>query len=203
MTKEGLKNGLVLILDPGGQENNPKKQTVRNFEQKVTSLNFEPISEHSSPARIYLNTLASYGDFRTGSFALSALKRMTGTNSFLGLPVKEKKCQIETFEDCHTRRYVEEVKAKCGCVPWALNTALTLKDPIFCPPNKFDCYTTIARSITGCTVSCTGLYADVQFLEGKLFTKDNPGDLTEKGKTTSTPRQYPPISGPTLHWRNF
>ena len=112
---------------------------------------------------------------------MSALKRMTGTESFLGLPIKEKNCQIESFEACNIKAYVEEVQARCACVPWALNNTLTLPDPTFCSPMAFSCYTAVSRNITGCMVSCTGLYADVQFTEDQLLAKNTLGDISTKG----------------------
>ena len=180
-TKKGMKNGLVLVLSPGSQEGTEEQQTGNINKEKFKNFNFEPKKELSNLASIYLNTLASFTDFRAGSFAMSVLKRMRGTDSFLGLPDEEKNCQIETFEDCQTRGYVREVLAQCGCVPWALSSALSLKDPIFCSPRDSPCYTAVSSNITGCRVSCTGLYADVQFTEDKILAKDVIGDLTAKG----------------------
>ena len=133
-TKEGLKNGLVLILDPSSKENNQLQQTKLPADELIRSLNFEPQKDVRHSAKIYLNTLASFADFRTGSYAVSAVKRMQATHSCMQLPDKEKNCQIETFEDCQTNGYIREVEAKCGCVPWALSSALSLEDPVFCSP---------------------------------------------------------------------
>ena len=78
-------------------------------------------------ARIYLNTLSSFTDFRAGSYAMTSLKKMTGTDSFLKQTDEEKKCRIETLEDCQARSYIDRVQEKCGCVPWALSTAQLTK----------------------------------------------------------------------------
>ena len=121
-TKTGMKNGLVLILDEGKPINHQK--TKKNRKKTITSLNFETISQSESSARIYLNTLASFTGYRAGSYAMSVLKKMTGTNNFLELPFKDKKCRIETFEECHMPRYIAEVQKRCGCIPWALSKAL-------------------------------------------------------------------------------
>ena len=106
------------------------------------------------------------------NFAMSVLKRMTGTDNFLGLPVGQKECQIETFEACLTKSYVKSVQSQCGCIPWALSSALNLKKPPFCSPDQSDCYKAVSRNITGCMVSCTGLYADVMFTEDRLLHAD-------------------------------
>ena len=64
-------------------------------------------------------------DTRPGSYVMSALKKMRGTASFLALPDGARNCQIETFESCQTRRYMEEVQERCGCVPWVLRAPLS------------------------------------------------------------------------------
>ena len=81
----------------------------------------------ASSARIYLNTLSTFTDYRARSYAMTALKKMTGTDSFLDQTDEEKKCRIESLEDCQARSYIDRVQEKCGCVPWALTTALGTK----------------------------------------------------------------------------
>ena len=198
--EEGLDNGLLLILDPGVSEKIQNKGSIYQEGNTIRSLKLKPIGGDSSSARIYLNSLASYSDYRAGSYAMSALKRMTGTPGFLGLPVEETNCQVESFEACQTRGYLESVQAQCGCVPWALSSALTLEDkndmenPIFCSPRDSSCYKAISRNITDCKVSCTGLYADVHFTEDKLLADEKENTHQAKGKLEITymvqPRWY-------------
>ena len=45
---------------------------------------------------------------------MSVVKRMTATDDFLNMPLKERNCEVELYEDCRTRKLVEE----CDCVPW-------------------------------------------------------------------------------------
>ena len=125
-TKEGLQNGLVLILDPG--TNMEKKETQIRHQQrgKISMLNPTPVKGKSHSYKIYLNTLSSFTDFRAGSFALSALKKMTGTKGFLNLADETKNCQIESLEDCMVKAYVEEGLNQCGCVPLALSSVFTI-----------------------------------------------------------------------------
>ena len=122
-SKSGLRNGLLLLLDPGGLEPSlkPKPTAPENFH----SLNLDPLTKQSadrSSARIYLNTLASFTDFSEGKYAMSSLKQMAGTESFLDLPEEKKDCQVQSFDTCQSLRYVEEVQKACGCVPWALKS---------------------------------------------------------------------------------
>ena len=67
-----------------------------------------------------------------------------------------------------------------GTKGWLRALVLSLfqsQDFDFCTPIAFDCYTTIAKNITGCDVSCTGLYADVQFTEDKVLSQTLREDI--------------------------
>ena len=76
--------------------------------------------EDQSSAMVYIHTLAQYTAEGSGRHAMSSLKRMTGTASFEQLPDEQKKCHIHNREECHTQKYLDQVKSKCGCLPWAL-----------------------------------------------------------------------------------
>ena len=106
----GKENGLSLVLDPISF----KKDINKNLEKKQ--------EESMLLSRIYLHTLSSFTDSKTGtnSYALSSLKKMTGAPGFLNLPAGTKECQDETFEDCNTRQYLEKVRLKCRCHLWTL-----------------------------------------------------------------------------------
>ena len=122
-TKSGLKNGLLLLLDPGRLE--PRQKPKPTAPENFLFLNLDPLTIESSDrssARIYLNTLASFTDFREGKYAMSSLKQMAGTGSFLDLPEEKRHCQKQSFETCQALRYVEEVQKICGCIPWSLSS---------------------------------------------------------------------------------
>ena len=106
LSKEGKDNGLLLVIDTGLKE-------IK--------------SPEASSFKIYMNTLARFSDTRSGIYALSALKKMKGTDSYLKLPDEEKDCQIESFEECAAKEYLAKVEKMCGCVPWALTQALDLE----------------------------------------------------------------------------
>ena len=67
-----------------------------------------------------IHTLAQYSTFGSGSYELSSLKRMTGTESFKELPDNQKKCTVHNREGCQTQKYLGAVQKKCKCIPWAL-----------------------------------------------------------------------------------
>ena len=72
--------------------------------------------------KIIVHTLAQYSTFGPGSYEMSALKKMTGTSSFIQLPDDRKMCMTHVREDCQTQKYLEEVQTECKCIPWALRT---------------------------------------------------------------------------------
>ena len=51
---------------------------------------------------------------------MSALKRMSGTDSFKQLPDSQKNCQVHNREECKTKRFVDQVWNNCNCVPWVV-----------------------------------------------------------------------------------
>ena len=180
-SKSGLKSGILLIIDPIEKEQKKHAETL----DKITLLNLESIQYSGGSSKIHLNTLAPFKDYRAGSYAMSGLKKMTGTETFLELPNYAKKCKTETFEECHVVRYVEEVQKQCGCLPWGLNYILPqqvkklfcislllvqVQDVPLCPPSSSPCYSAVSTTDTyKCSVSCTGLYADVEFTEDQVL----------------------------------
>ena len=46
------------------------------------------------------------------------MKEIEVSDSFLTLDVDSRKCQnIETYNDCETRHYINNMMLKCGCLP--------------------------------------------------------------------------------------
>ena len=109
-------------VDDSGQE----WQDKDIFETEVTDFD--------NTATIHLSTLDRFSDTKPGVYAMTSLKKMTGTDTFLDLPEKIKDCQIEDQEQCYSRRYIEEVQNQCNCLPWALKASLPQKviDPVVC-----------------------------------------------------------------------
>ena len=59
-----------------------------------------------------------YGE---GTYALSSLKEIKVTDDFHQMDEKTKNCQnVEAFEDCTTRKYLEKLDHECSCVPYKL-----------------------------------------------------------------------------------
>ena len=123
-TQAGKRAGLVLLIDSGEQGNEEPQKYMDDLEN---TLDLESSGVEDNSARIYLNTLSSFSSPRAGSYAMSALKKMTVTESFLKQTNEKKKCMIETLEDCQAKSHINKVQKKCGCVPWALSSTLASK----------------------------------------------------------------------------
>ena len=116
--------------------------------------------------RLYLSLLQEYTDLRSGLYALTSLKKLTGTDAFLGLPDEVKNCQVRDQEQCKNEWFMEEVQKHCGCIPWSLgnmNEAQTMEAINYCSPAMAPCIDNIKDRSSDCRVSCTGLHAVVWY----------------------------------------
>ena len=67
----------------------------------------------SFQAKVHIGTLSSFAHFGGGIFTMTDVKRMRSTDAFLEMPIAQRKCQAELYEDCSTRKLVRE----CNCIP--------------------------------------------------------------------------------------
>ena len=62
-----------------------------------------------------LEPLKLYGE---GNYALTSVKEVKVTSSFLSMSEEKRNCQNEErYEDCATREYLKRVKEICSCIP--------------------------------------------------------------------------------------
>ena len=94
-SQSGKTNGIFLIIDAEGDINIKKKTSSQV--SKLGLLKIEDVFDIEKNPKIYMNSLASFTAFRSGEYALSGLKRISGTTKFLELSDDAKDCQIETF----------------------------------------------------------------------------------------------------------
>jgi len=103
-----------------------------------------------------------------GIFTLTDVKRMRSTDAFLEMPLAQRKCEAELYEECRTRKLLGE----CGCVPWEMPGFQGMKK---CNPEGRDCIEKKATSTFNCSIACNGIYADVQWVENILGeTEEKP-----------------------------
>ena len=116
---QGKKNELSLLLDY--QEDLSLHISVSNDDshnsKRIRNLNFDTIERlKSEAAKVHVNTLSPFTGFGGGSYKMTAVKRMTAKSDFLEMPLKDRNCKIELYEDCRTMSLLEE----CKCVPWEI-----------------------------------------------------------------------------------
>ena len=100
-TRPDKSYGLRLLLDPKPFQLSPADDDAKDF-------------------KVIVHTLAQHTKFGRGSYAMTTLKKMTGTESFKQLPDQQKKCRVHNRNKCQTQKYLEEVLEKCSCIPWPL-----------------------------------------------------------------------------------
>ena len=84
--------------------------------------------------------------------------KITATESFTHLPDSQKKCLVHNKVECQAKKFIDKVKSKCKCIPWALQMNNTEKA---CTPEKGTCVAQQNAKDKGCLVPCTGIFADV------------------------------------------
>ena len=98
-----------LQVSPDKEDNARSANWTLNFGTAVESI-------QGSSAKIAINTLSQYTGFGGGIYKLTDVKRMTAKEDFLKMELKDRNCEVELYEDCRTRKLLEE----CNCVPWEL-----------------------------------------------------------------------------------
>ena len=97
------------------------------------------------------------------------MKEISVTDSFMGLDKDTRKCQnIETYDDCKTRLYIEHLRQECKCLPLSLRLSgkvkynflkhkkkIKLQDALCMTKKEIDCSQTIT---TPNSTSCMRLY---------------------------------------------
>ena len=72
--------------------------------------------------------------FEEGQYNLNNLKEITVKDSFMGLDRETKNCQdVEAYDECKTKSYVENLRQECGCLPLALRLSEKVNFKQGCP----------------------------------------------------------------------
>ena len=116
-SKPGRGNGLLLAIDTGISIGPQMLKSTSAMAKGFLRTNL-----HSSgkKARIHILTSHRHELSKPGIYTLKNLKHMTGTENFLTMPDKDKKCGIEPKEECKSEGYIQEVQKECECIPWSL-----------------------------------------------------------------------------------
>ena len=109
-TRPGKRNGLFLLVDKSP------------YQVKSAGVSLTDERNDQNTFKVYIHTLSQHTAYGPGTYAMSALKKMTGTTSFMQLPEEDKMCFVHDREDCQTQKYFDQVQTECKCIPWALKT---------------------------------------------------------------------------------
>ena len=90
------------------------KENVDKHSKEILNFGTAVESVQGESAKVHIETLSPHVSFGGGIFTMTDVKRMSATDDFLKMSLKERKCEVELYEDCRTRRLLEE----CNCVPW-------------------------------------------------------------------------------------
>ena len=125
-TKQGKGNGLFFAINMEMSTNTQSPGTEMELNDDA-HFNTRRSTSNENLGTIHISTLERFSDSRPGLYVMTVLKRMTGTESFLSMSDGVKQCQIETQDDCESRKYVENVRNQCHCLPWSLGNGFLPK----------------------------------------------------------------------------
>ena len=107
----------MLLLDYNEDRSLQKLSTKDKVEESSgTTLNFGTAVEsiQGLHAKVHISTLSPYIGFGGGIYKMAVVKRMTSTDDFLKMPLEDRQCEVELYDDCRIGKLLEE----CKCVPW-------------------------------------------------------------------------------------
>ena len=187
---QGKGYELMLLLDYNEDlslHTSSNENRSDNFSKEKLNFNRAIESIQGVSAKIQINTLSPYIGFGGGSYMMTVVKRMTAKKDFLKMPLKERNCEVELYDDCRTRKLLEE----CNCVPWEVpgfqvqNYSKSLmckllfrQDLEVCSPKGRDCIERNSTKSFNCRTTCEGIYADVQWV-GKKIEEMEDGEAEE------------------------
>ena len=129
---QGKKNQLLLVLDYNEDRSiQTGLHTVKDMAvDMVSSKNTMDLDSSKGglqgvSAKVQINILSPYVHFGGGTFKMTDVKKMTASEDFLGMSHTERKCDIELYEDCRTRRLFKD----CNCAPLEVPGIQVRKSP--------------------------------------------------------------------------
>ena len=119
-SEEGKDNQLMLVLD--NNEDRSLQTSSTKVEEKpaiddLSGLTMNlgiPCDSTGEAVKTRIGTLSHNNHFGGGICKMTVVKRMSAKPDFLKMPLGDRKCTGELYEDCKTRKLIEA----CNCVPW-------------------------------------------------------------------------------------
>lgn len=114
---EGKDRGLFFVVDTG-MEKSSREGGGRIYAHSEANVR---------AAKVYIHTLSRYTGYGPGSYEMTSVKKVGGSDRFLALPDLQKQCQMEAYEDCQLREFFTAGHDRCQCLPFGLNISAVHK----------------------------------------------------------------------------
>ena len=117
---QGKENELMILLDYNEDHSlQASSNGTKAAESSNSTLDLDTAvgSIQGSSAKVQIDTLSTYVGFGGGSYQMTDVKRMTAKEDFLKMPLKDRNCEVELYEDCRTKKLLR----LCNCVPWEMS----------------------------------------------------------------------------------
>ena len=119
-SEEGKDNQLLLVLD--NNEDRSLQTSSSQVEEKLAKDDLSgltmnlgiPNKRAGIAVKTKIGILSQNNHFGDGKCKMTVVKRMSAKADFLKMPLGDRKCTDELYEDCRTRKLLK----KCNCVPW-------------------------------------------------------------------------------------
>ena len=119
-SEQGKENQLMLVLDSNedrsvqtSSKTEEDNSALGDMSRWTMNMGNSHRSHMTSSIKIKIGTLSSNEHFGGGVCTMTDVKRMNVKDDFLKMPLNVRKCGVELYEDCRTRKLLEE----CSCVP--------------------------------------------------------------------------------------
>ena len=178
---QGKYNELMLILDYNEDRSIQPKHQTEEYSINSTKVHLDTLkSLEDSEAKVQINTLSTFTGFGGGSYKMTDVKKMTTTSDFLRMPMEKRHCNVEEYEHCKTRNLLK----KCKSLVNERNCSSKIYQ---------DCLETNAIEIFNCSVSCQGIFADIEWSDEKVIeekVKKENGEELDRAKLLKLLEEY-------------
>ena len=112
--RNGKDGGLVLVLDLNEDRSLSLGSLSASEDEEDFTLHLDKRDQDAkNNAKIHLRLLTPFAGVGGGSYQLTSVKNVKGTDAFLDMEESERQCVHERTEECQNRKMYE----KCKCVP--------------------------------------------------------------------------------------
>ena len=115
----GKNGGLWFVLDVNDDRSlNFGSPSLPEYAEDPTQMGLDSKDQEyaENDLKIHIRLLTPFAKVGAGSYKMTSVKNVKGTDAFLGMEESERQCRQEKAEECKNRKIYE----KCNCVLWEL-----------------------------------------------------------------------------------